>query len=48
MKKKSQVKFICPKCNKEPTPNKEKSTIYWKVVDNICPTCKIECEIKLI
>jgi len=47
-KKKQQIKFICPKCGKEPMLNKEKSTLYWKVTNSKCPICEVQCEIKLI
>jgi predicted RNA-binding Zn-ribbon protein involved in translation (DUF1610 family) len=45
MTKKNKIRFVCPKCGKEPERDKDMSTNNWAVISAECPTCK--CRLKL-
>ena len=47
MKKKTEIKFVCDKCNKKMPIDKEKSNTNWTVYEVKCP-CGGKSKIEII
>jgi len=44
---KKKIRFVCPKCGKEPGRDKEMSNKNWDIIPAECPTCKLRLKLEI-